>query len=78
VVRREAPLALQESPPGGGSPPRRSSGGKTSAAIPDCPQCERRMTIKQVAPVLFASELDDVTYGCETCATEAKRTVRRI
>jgi hypothetical protein len=36
------------------------------------------MTIRQVAPVLFASELDDVTYGCETCATEAKRTVRRV
>ncbi len=35
------------------------------------------MTIKQVAPVLFASNLDDVTYACETCATEAKRTVRR-
>ena len=34
------------------------------------------MTVKQVAPVLFASELDDVIYGCETCATEAKRTVK--
>jgi len=70
-------MTLQESPPRGRWP-RRSSGRKASAAIPDCPQCERRMTIRQVAPVLFASELDDVTYGCETCATEAKRTVRRI
>ena len=35
------------------------------------------MTVKQVAPVLFASELDDVTYGCGTCGTEAKRTVKR-
>jgi len=33
--------------------------------------------IKQVAPVLFASNLDDVTYGCEKCGTEAKRTVTR-
>ena len=64
-------MALQESPPSGRSPP-----GKTSATIPDCPQCERRMTVKQVALVLFASNLDDVTYGCETCATEAKRNVR--
>jgi len=39
--------------------------------------CQRRMTIKQVAPVLFASNLDDVTYGCEKCGTEAKRTVTR-
>ena len=35
--------------------------------IPACPQCERRMIVKQVAPVLFASDLDDVIYGCETC-----------
>jgi hypothetical protein len=39
--------------------------------------CQRRMTIKQVAPVLFASNLDDVVYGCSTCGTEAKRTVKR-
>jgi hypothetical protein len=35
------------------------------------------MTVKQVTPVLFASNLDDVTYGRETCGTEAKRTVTR-
>ena len=35
------------------------------------------MTVKQVAPVLFASNLDDVIYGCEKCGTEAKRTVKR-
>jgi hypothetical protein len=69
-------MALQETPPNGRSPPR-PSGRKTSAAFPNCPQCERRMTTKQVAPVLFASNLDDVTYGCEKCGTEAKRTVTR-
>ena len=35
------------------------------------------MAVKQVAPVLFASNLDDVIYGCEKCGTEAKRTVKR-
>ena len=35
------------------------------------------MTVKQVTPVLFASDLDDVIYGCETCGTEVKRTVKR-
>ena len=69
-------MALQELPPSGRSPPR-SGKPKNPTTIPDCPQCERRMTVKQVALVLFASNLDDVTYGCETCATEAKRTVRR-
>jgi hypothetical protein len=47
------------------------------AVRPVCPQCQRRMTVKQVSPVLFATELDDVIYGCEDCATEAKRTVKR-
>jgi hypothetical protein len=35
------------------------------------------MTVKQVAPVLFASNMDDVIYGCASCGTEAKRTVKR-
>jgi hypothetical protein len=35
------------------------------------------MTVKRVAPVLFASNLDDVIFGCDTCATESKRTVKR-
>ena len=44
---------------------------------PPCPACERRMIVKQVTPVLFASGLDDVIYSCERCGTEAKRTVKR-
>jgi hypothetical protein len=35
------------------------------------------MGVKQVAPLLFASDLDDVIYGCDTCGTEVKRTVKR-
>ena len=35
------------------------------------------MTVKHVTPVLFASNLDEVIYGCEKCGTEAKRTVTR-
>jgi RNase P subunit RPR2 len=44
---------------------------------PNCPQCQRKMTVKQVSPVLFASGVDDVVYGCEDCGTEAKRTIKR-
>ncbi len=57
-----------------------SADGKPSrapAGHPNCPQCQRRMTVKQVSPVLFASGVDDVVYGCEGCGTEAKRIVRR-
>lgn len=32
------------------------------------------MSVKQVTPVLFASEIDDVIYGCDKCGTEVKRT----
>jgi hypothetical protein len=35
------------------------------------------MTVKQVTPVLFASGIDDVIYGCEDCGTEAKRTIKQ-
>lgn len=44
---------------------------------PPCPTCQRRMVIRQVAPVLLASGLDDIVYGCEKCGTEIKRTVKR-
>ena len=35
------------------------------------------MVLRLVAPVLFASGLDDVIYGCEKCGTEVKRTIKR-
>jgi hypothetical protein len=35
------------------------------------------MTVKQVMPVLFAPNVDDVVYGCEECGTEIKRSVKR-
>jgi len=59
-----------------------SSGGRPirggpKAANPTCPKCAGRMIVKQVAPVLFASDLDDVIFGCEKCASEVKRTVKR-
>jgi hypothetical protein len=44
---------------------------------PPCPTCERRLIVKQATPVLFASGLDDVIYGCEKCGTETKLAVKR-
>ena len=69
-------MSAQDVPSSGGMPPR-SGGVQSQNKTPACPQCERRMGVKQVAPVLFASDLDDVIYGCEKCGTEAKRTVKR-
>ena len=50
---------------------------RSNNSPPDCPQCQRRMTVKQISPVLFASDVDDVVYGCDDCGTKAKRTVKR-
>lgn len=49
----------------------------TAGRWPSCPHCTRKMTVKQVTPVLFASNMDDVVYGCEDCGTATKRTVKR-
>jgi RNase P subunit RPR2 len=65
-------MSMQEMPPSG------RSGVPAKGKNPICPQCRHRMTVKQVAPVLFASEMDDIVYGCEECGTETKRTVKRI
>ena len=69
-------MSAQEPIPSSGGA-RRPLRPKASASHPACPKCRRRMTVKLVAPVLFASNLDDVMFGCEECGTEAKRTVKR-
>ncbi len=69
-------MSTQDVPSSGGMPPR-SGGAPSQNKTPACPQCDRRMGVKQVAPLLFASDLDEVIYGCDTCGTEAKRTVKR-
>jgi DNA-directed RNA polymerase subunit RPC12/RpoP len=68
-------MSTQEMP-SSGAPPRSAKPG-TSGGNPVCPRCQRRMTVKQVSSVLFATDVDDVVYGCDKCGTEDKRTVRR-
>jgi transcription elongation factor Elf1 len=67
-------MRLQKRRSSNEDPARRSS---VSPKYPNCPNCRRRMTVKQVAPLLFASVLDDVVFGCDECGTETKRTVKR-
>ena len=68
----------QQGPSSSGMPPR---SGRPASPVkpknPTCPLCRRRMTVKQVTPVLFASGMDDVIYGCEDCSTEVKRTIKQ-
>jgi uncharacterized Zn finger protein len=44
---------------------------------PLCPQCQQAMRIRVVEPVMFARDVDDMTYRCENCGTETKRAVKR-
>lgn len=48
-----------------------------AASPPACPQCKRPMRIRVVEPLMFARDVDDTTYRCEECGTEAKRAVKR-
>ena len=54
-----------------GAPPR------AITAPPGCPQCKTKMTVKQVSPVLFAADIDEVVFGCDGCGTQIKRAVKR-
>jgi hypothetical protein len=54
-----------------------NAGPASATGSPDCPRCNRPMHVKQMSPVLFASEFDDIVFGCVTCSAETRRTVRR-
>jgi uncharacterized Zn finger protein len=59
--------------------PARTGGilGMSRMKSPPCPKCTRAMTIKQVMPLMFTTDIDDVLYRCEDCGTELKRSVKR-
>lgn len=44
---------------------------------PPCPKCERRMSVRTSIPALFAGASEEVTYRCELCDTDVKRSVKR-
>jgi predicted RNA-binding Zn-ribbon protein involved in translation (DUF1610 family) len=68
----------QQGPSSSGMPPRSGEpANPLGSENPPCPACERRMVVRQVASVQFASGLDEVIYGCEKCGTEANRTIKR-
>ena len=58
-------------------PARAGLFGMSKMKNPPCPKCARAMAVKQVMPVLFAPNVDDVIFGCEDCGTEAKHSVKR-
>jgi hypothetical protein len=49
----------------------------SAARAPACPQCQGAMIVRLVEPLMFARDVDDMTYRCESCGTEIKRAVKR-
>ncbi len=45
---------------------------------PICPGCRKTMVFKDKEHILFSNGLTDVTYRCESCGTETKRTVKDL
>ena len=41
-----------------------------------CPGCKEPMQVRRREPILFSKALTDVTYCCEICGTETKRTMK--
>jgi len=57
--------------------PEKNGPPQRSQSRPSCPQCGRGMTVRQAAPLMFTTDIDEVVYGCADCGAQAKRTVKR-
>ena len=42
-----------------------------------CPRCQLPMMRGAAKPIMFTSGLSDVSYSCESCGTETRRTLNR-
>ena len=49
---------------------------RSPLGIPICPGCQKTMVFKDKEHILFSNGLTDVTYRCESCGTETKRTIK--
>jgi hypothetical protein len=58
-------------------PAKDAARGSHAPTRPSCPRCGRSMSVRQAAPLMFASDIDEVVYGCAGCGTQAKRTIKR-
>jgi uncharacterized Zn finger protein len=41
-----------------------------------CPQCDARMVVTAITPVVFGNSRDDITYKCNNCGTEVMKTLK--
>jgi DNA-directed RNA polymerase subunit RPC12/RpoP len=45
-------------------------------AGPTCPDCDAKMVVIAVTPVVFGNSRDDITYKCNYCGTEVMSTLK--
>ncbi len=48
----------------------------TPSMVLICPGCRKPMVFKGKKHILFSNGLTDLTYRCDTCDVETKRTVK--
>jgi hypothetical protein len=59
-------------------PPSGTAGApEQGIRAPECPNCHGAMRIRTVEPLMFARDVDNVTYRCESCRTEISRAIKR-
>jgi C4-type Zn-finger protein len=44
----------------------------------ECPVCKRGMRLVHVTPIIFAHDLNNVSYVCDECGMRTKRTLKRL
>lgn len=57
---------------------RSSEGGPGSSvtALPSCPTCKTEMRFVQATSIAFTPDLVEVSYICDECGRETKRTLK--
>jgi len=46
-------------------------------AAPSCPICKAEMRFVRATPIIFTPGLADVSYVCDECGQETKRTLKQ-
>ncbi len=46
-----------------------------TTSAPKCLECNKTMIMTLMTPLIFAKGVDQITYTCEKCGSEQRRTV---
>jgi ssDNA-binding Zn-finger/Zn-ribbon topoisomerase 1 len=55
------------------STPQPTSSEQRPKSAETCPECGGRMVVSVVIPIMFSDGREDITYRCQECGGEIKR-----